>query len=71
VERLESLLKLGSLVDPWLERYLLRDSNPEFHEALLYPIRAGGKRLRPGSHVGRGYGVWWLDRVRDARRCSG
>jgi geranylgeranyl diphosphate synthase type I len=47
VERLESLLKLGSLVDPWLERYLLRDSNPEFHEALLYPIRAGGKRLRP------------------------
>jgi len=41
------LLKLGSLVDPWLERYLLRDSNPEFHEALLYPIRAGGKRLRP------------------------
>ncbi len=47
MERLESLLKLGSLVDPWLERYLLRDSNPEFHEALLYPIRAGGKRLRP------------------------
>ncbi len=41
------MLKLGSLVDPWLERYLLRDSNPEFHEALLYPIRAGGKRLRP------------------------
>jgi len=47
VERLESLLKLGSLVDPWLERYLLEDASPEFHEVLLHPVRAGGKRLRP------------------------
>jgi len=47
VERLESLLKLGSLVDPWLEKYILKEASPEFHEALLYPVRAGGKRLRP------------------------
>ena len=47
MERLENLLKLGSLVDPLLEKYVLKDADPEFHEALLYPIRTGGKRLRP------------------------
>lgn len=47
MERLESLFKLGSLVNPWLEKYLLKDASSEFHEVLLYPVKAGGKRLRP------------------------
>lgn len=47
MKSVSDLLGLGKLVDPLLERYLLRDADPEFHEALLYSVRAGGKRVRP------------------------
>lgn len=44
---MEDLLRLGARVDPVIEKYLLEGADPEFHEAILYPIRTGGKRLRP------------------------
>ena len=47
MESVKDLLRLGARVDPVIEEYLLRDADPEFHEAILYPIRTGGKRLRP------------------------
>lgn len=48
---LDSLLGLGNLVEEALEKYLLMDADSEFHEALLYPIRTGGKRLRPALTI--------------------
>ena len=44
---LERLTELGSKVEAALEKYLLMDTDPEFREAVLYPVRTGGKRLRP------------------------
>lgn len=47
MDPLESLGELGRMVEPELEKYLLRDADPEFHEPILYQVRTGGKRLRP------------------------
>ena len=47
MKALEELLKLGKKVDSVMEEYVTRDAAPEFHEVLLYPLRTGGKRIRP------------------------
>ncbi|MCS7104809.1 MAG: polyprenyl synthetase family protein [Thermofilaceae archaeon] len=44
---LNELLRLSAHVEPMLEKYLLKDTDPEFREPVLYQIKAGGKRLRP------------------------
>lgn len=43
----ELLSKYGNAIDPVMERYLLKNAHPDFTEAILYPIRVGGKRVRP------------------------
>ncbi|MEM1690550.1 MAG: polyprenyl synthetase family protein [Thermofilaceae archaeon] len=48
---LEDLLKLGSIIEAALEDYLLRDTDEDFREAVLYPIKTGGKRLRPALTI--------------------
>ncbi|MEM1509464.1 MAG: polyprenyl synthetase family protein [Thermofilaceae archaeon] len=47
MEVVDKLSELGSRVEPALERYLLKDTDVEFHEAVLYQMKTGGKRLRP------------------------
>ncbi|RLF06076.1 MAG: polyprenyl synthetase family protein [Thermoprotei archaeon] len=64
MEGVKDLLKLGARVDPVIEEYLLRDADPEFHEAILYPIRTGGKRLRPALTLASALAVG--GRVKDA-----
>lgn len=61
---LESLLKLGSLIEAALEEYLLKDTDPEFREAVLYPVKTGGKRLRPALTIASTLAV--SGRVEDA-----
>jgi len=58
------LARLGSLIEGALEKYLLRDADPEFHEPILYPIRTGGKRLRPALTIASALAVG--GRVEDA-----
>ena len=41
------LAEVGRLVDPVMERYLLNRASEAFAGPLLYPIRTGGKRIRP------------------------
>jgi geranylgeranyl diphosphate synthase type I len=48
---LEVLAEYGSRVDSLMEQYLLRHADPEFAEAVLYPVRAGGKRVRPALAI--------------------
>ena len=64
VSKLERLLKLGNLVEDALEKYLLIDADPEFREAVLYPVRSGGKRLRPALTIASSIAVG--GRVEDA-----
>lgn len=47
MEIIDKLAELGSRVEPALEKYLLKDTDAEFREAVLYQIKTGGKRLRP------------------------
>lgn len=48
---LERLGEIGALVDPVMEKYLLRGASPEFQEAVLYQVRMGGKRVRPALTI--------------------
>ena len=41
------LVETGRKIDPVMERYLSRHAAPEFLEAILYQVKAGGKRIRP------------------------
>jgi len=47
VNPLDLLVEYGKRVDPVMEKYLLRNAHPDFAEAVLYPIKMGGKRVRP------------------------
>ena len=44
---IDELSKLGNMVNPIMEKYLRRNADEEFTEAILYQIRTGGKRIRP------------------------
>jgi len=44
---LENLLSYGKIVDSYIEEFLVQDVPEEYKEAMLYPIKSGGKRLRP------------------------
>ncbi len=46
-EALKRLIETGKKVDPVMEKYLLRHVSEAFKEPVLYPIRVGGKRIRP------------------------
>lgn len=48
---LDVLAEYGSKIDSLMEQYLLRYADPEFAEAVLYPVRAGGKRVRPALAI--------------------
>ncbi|MGC9107624.1 MAG: polyprenyl synthetase family protein, partial [Infirmifilum sp.] len=45
------LAEYGKKIDPIMEKYLLKNANPEFQEAVLYPIKIGGKRVRPALTI--------------------
>ncbi|QOJ78061.1 polyprenyl synthetase family protein [Infirmifilum lucidum] len=45
------LVEYGKRVDPVMEKYLLRNTHPDFADAVLYPIRMGGKRVRPALTI--------------------
>ncbi|RLE64548.1 MAG: polyprenyl synthetase family protein [Thermoprotei archaeon] len=44
---LVKLAKIGSLVDPYMEKYLKSNCSKEFEEIALYQVKVGGKRVRP------------------------
>ncbi len=45
------LVEYGKRIDPVMEKYLLRNAHPDFVDAVLYPIRMGGKRVRPALTI--------------------
>ncbi|MCC6004608.1 MAG: polyprenyl synthetase family protein [Thermofilum sp.] len=48
---LDVLGELGKAVDPVMTEFLVKNASPEFHEAVLYQIRMGGKRVRPALTI--------------------
>ena len=44
---LVKLAKIGSMVDPYMEKYLKSNCSEEFEEIALYQVKVGGKRIRP------------------------
>ncbi len=44
---LVKLAEIGSLVDPYMEKYLKSTCSNEFEEVVLYQVKVGGKRVRP------------------------
>ncbi|MEZ0345142.1 MAG: polyprenyl synthetase family protein [Infirmifilum sp.] len=45
------LVEYGKKIDHVMEKYLLKNANPSFSEAVLYPIKIGGKRVRPALTI--------------------
>lgn len=43
----EALEEIARSVEPVIYNALSEDASPEFQQVLLYPVRAGGKRIRP------------------------
>ncbi|MCX8183963.1 MAG: polyprenyl synthetase family protein, partial [Crenarchaeota archaeon] len=43
----EVLEEVASSVEPVIHDALSENASPEFQEVLLYPVKAGGKRIRP------------------------
>lgn len=48
---LDRLGEIGSLVEPYLEKYLASGASEEFREAVLYQVKTGGKRVRPALTI--------------------
>lgn len=48
---IEALAAYGNKIDKLLEQSLLRHADPEFAEAILYPVKTGGKRVRPALTI--------------------
>lgn len=44
---IETLEEIGREVEPVIYDALSENASPEFQEVLIYPIKAGGKRIRP------------------------
>ncbi|MCI4438987.1 polyprenyl synthetase family protein [archaeon] len=44
---MEKLLTYGKNIDLDIEKFLVQNIPTEFREAMLYPIKTGGKRIRP------------------------
>ncbi|MEM3647049.1 MAG: polyprenyl synthetase family protein, partial [Thermofilum sp.] len=47
----DALAAYGGKVEKLIEQSLLRHADPEFADAILYPIRTGGKRVRPALTI--------------------
>ncbi|MEM0494642.1 MAG: polyprenyl synthetase family protein [Thermofilum sp.] len=47
----DALAAYGGKVEKLMEQSLLRHADPEFADAILYPIRTGGKRVRPALTI--------------------
>jgi len=43
----KDLEDVSSVIDSFIEKHLTSNAYPAFREALMYPIKAGGKRVRP------------------------
>jgi len=44
---LDILTEFGGIIEPVMEKYLKRNADKDFLEAILYQVRTGGKRIRP------------------------
>lgn len=44
---LDKLTEFGGIIEPVMEKYLKRNADKDFLEAILYQVRTGGKRIRP------------------------
>mgnify|MGYP001772732424 CR=1 FL=1 len=45
------LAEFGRKIDPIMEKYLLKNISSDFVEPVIYPIRMGGKRVRPALTI--------------------
>lgn len=47
----DALAAYGGRIEKLIEQSLLKHADPEFADAILYPIRTGGKRVRPALTI--------------------